>query len=117
MILAAAVVFDLLLSVISFPVLTIVLFALAGLYSGIFCIGLEKELNEMKYKKAVKLAMLIWIAIICALMFVIIAPLSGYEYNSAVKTFAVTEIVAAFIIWRRKFYYDTGSSVQDKTIE
>ncbi|MBX2934685.1 MAG: hypothetical protein KF825_10590 [Ferruginibacter sp.] len=117
MMLVVATVFDLLLSVISFPALTIVLFALAGLYSGIFCLGLEKELNEMKNKKAVILAMLIWTTIICALLFVIIAPLSGYGYNSALKTFAVAEIAAVFIFWRRKFYYEAGFSVKGKTIE
>jgi YD repeat-containing protein len=114
--LAAAALFDLLLSVFSFPAFTIACFAVAGVFSGVFCFNPASEQTTKEQRKGAAITLLIWIAILCALLFIVIAPLSGQDYNLPVKFFAVTEMATALFVWKNKFYEDVETPSQAKQL-
>ena len=103
---AVAAMFDLLLSIFSFPAFTIACFAVAGVFSGVFCCNTAIEQIEKEQRKRVIVNLLIWISILCASFFIVVAPLSGQDYNLPVKFFAVTEMATALFVWKNKFYDD-----------
>lgn len=112
--LLVASIFDLLLSAFTFPWFTIACFAVAGVFSGVFCFSAATEHTTKEERKGKVIRLLIWINILCASLFVVIAPLSTQEYNLPVKFFAVLEIAIILFVWKNKFYDDVESSVPDK---
>jgi len=74
---------------LGFRTFTVACYAVAGVFSAIFCYGALLEKKDVN-GKAVLYTMMTMLSV-CALLFFLAAPLSGREYNLPVKSFAVTE--------------------------
>lgn len=109
MLLAAAII-DILLAALllrfSSYALTIACFAVSGAFSGVFCYSATMAAVANKQRENPSLYLLIFILFLGALLFFVIAPLSGWDYNWPVKSFAVTEVAAVIFLWKNKFYKD-----------
>ena len=112
--LLAGVLFDIFLSVFVprpvFLLCTIVCFGVAGVFCGLFCYGSVSEKASKEHKEKVALYTALAIATICLLLFFAVAPLSGREYNWAIKTFAITQALTTFFLWKGKFHNETGKT-------
>ncbi|WP_300597679.1 hypothetical protein [Niabella sp.] len=70
---------------------TIACFAVAGVFSGVFCYSPMQEHHRYP---------LIWTTILCVLLFLVAAQLSGRAYNWPVKFFAITEMATVLFLWK-----------------
>lgn len=87
-------------------VLTIACFAVSGVFSGVFCYSAAMAPVANEQRESISLYLLIFILFFGVLLFFVIAPLSGWDYNWPVKSFAVAEVAAAIFLWKNKFYKD-----------
>ncbi|MGJ7031113.1 hypothetical protein [Niabella hirudinis] len=114
-VLFAAAVADIIVSAVllrlSSQALTIACFAVAGVFTAVFCFGLTESAAVLDKKNSV-FRILIFILVFCALLFFVMAPLSGREYNGPVKFFAMAEVVTAIFLWKKKLY--TITEVRDR---
>jgi len=87
--------------------LTITCFAISGIFSGLFCYNatLERIAAGERDKTAMRTVMIM--ITLCVLLFFVVAPLSGSEYNIPFKAFAIAEAFMAFFLWRNKFHQET----------
>ena len=85
---------------LGFMALTITCFAVAGVFSGVFCYSSfsdeTSESNSRVYR-------LIAVLIVCVMLFFVVAPLSGSEYDIPVKSFAITEALTTIFLFVTKF--------------
>ncbi|WP_018630989.1 hypothetical protein [Niabella aurantiaca] len=113
LLLAAAAVLDILLSALMFRsssrALTIVSFAVAGVFSAVCCFGSGMERIAKGLEGRAARYLMMEIAAVGALLFLVLAPLSGWDYNWPVKFFAITETATAVFLWKNKFYSSTDA--------
>ncbi len=108
--LIAASILDIVLSALlprfSSVALTITCFAVSGVFAALFCYSatLQPVATDKKGKFALRVVLAI--TILCALLFFIVAPLSGSEYNIPFKAFAVAELLMALFLWKNKFHHE-----------
>lgn len=109
MLIAAAVV-DIILSAVllrfSSAALTITCFAVAGVFSGVFCYSSAMELVGSEQRERASRHLLVLMAVLCTVLFFVAAPLSGWEYNWPVRFFAVAEVAVVLFLWKNRFYND-----------
>lgn len=109
MLIAAAIVDIILTSVLlrfSSYVLTIACFAVAGVFSGVFCYSSAMEPVDREQRERASRHLLVLMAVLCAVLFFVAAPLSGWEYTWPVRLFAVAEVATVLFLWKNKFYHD-----------
>lgn len=79
-------------------------FAVAGIFSGLFCYSVAVEKTAKGNQKQVSLCSLIMLSVVSGLLFFPIAPLSGSEYNLSFKCFAIGQLFTIIFLWKEKFY-------------
>ncbi len=89
---------------LGFMAFTVVCFAVAGVFSSLFCYGALPEKMASDKKEKAALYLILAVLAVCALLFFLVAPLSGREYSLPVKSFAVTEALATVFFWKNKFH-------------
>lgn len=109
MLLAPAIV-DLIL--LGFRGFTVACFAVAGVFSAVFCHGalLERDASDNSGKAV--LCTLMAVLLVCALLFFLVAPFSRREYSLPVKSFAVTEALTAFFFGKNIFHNENKKAMK-----
>lgn len=87
--------------------LTITCFAVSGIFSGLFCYSAALQPTETEEEKE-RLVMrtVLYITALCAVLFFVVAPFSGSEYNIPFKALAVAELLMVLFLWKNKFHQD-----------
>lgn len=108
LLLVAASVLDIVASALmprfSSPAFMITCFAVAGIFSGLFCYSYLLESLTREQRQRASLYVTIVILVFCGIMFILIGPLSGSEYNWPFRSFAITEALTALLLWKGKFH-------------
>jgi hypothetical protein len=86
-----------------FMAFTVTCFAVAGVFSAVFCYAPWSEKETSDKNEMAALYRLMLVLSLCSLLFFLVAPLSGREYSLPVKSFAVTESLTATFLWKNKF--------------
>lgn len=102
--LLVAALFDILLAAIFTVEIAPVCFAIAGIFSGLFCYTASIGNVPKEKQKQASLQIMIISGIFSVILFCIIAPSSGSEYKLSVQCFAVTQLITAVCLWKIKFY-------------
>lgn len=87
--------------------LTITCFAVAGVFAGLFCYTAALQSVAAEEKGKFALRTVIVMVVLCTLLFLTVAPLSGSEYNPPFKTFAIAQLLMVLFLWKNKFHHDT----------
>ncbi len=98
--------------VVGFMAFTVVCFAVAGIFSALFCYSALPEKLSYNQLERVALSLMIVVLSVCVLLFFMVAPLGGTEYNLPVKGFALTEAIAIVFFWKTKFYQESDPPKQ-----
>ncbi|MFT3980427.1 MAG: hypothetical protein QM687_08160 [Ferruginibacter sp.] len=86
--------------------LTMVCFAVAGVFAGLFCyIPAVEKVQKEERAQASKYIMLL-VTVFSILLIYPVAPLSGSDYDWPFKTFAVAQLLMAVFLWKQKLYRD-----------
>lgn len=116
--LSMAAVLDIVLSVLmlrfSSAASTFVCFSVAGIFSAVYCYRPVSAYTGRQQRERAARLLLIALIILCALMFSLIAPLSGREYSGPVQFFAAAQIAMAVFLWKTKSYQDVDASGHKK---
>lgn len=86
--------------------LTITCFAVSGIFSGLFCYNaaLDQIATEERDRIAMRTVMIM--TALCVLLFFVVAPMSGREYDIPFRIFAVAEEFMVLFLWKNKFHQD-----------
>lgn len=87
--------------------LTITCFAVAGIFAGLFCYSATLQTVAADEKGKFAIRTVIFVTVLCAVLFFAVAPLSGHEYNIPFKAFAVAELLMVIFLWKNRFHDDT----------
>lgn len=87
--------------------LTITCFAVAGVFAGLCCYSAALHSIAAEEKEKVALRTVIVMAVLCSVLFFVVASLSGSEYNLPFKAFAIAELLMVLFLWKNKFHHDT----------
>lgn len=84
-------------------IMSVTCFSATSVFAALLCCqaGWSKRYH---HPKIMALLLLITIIAIAALLFILVAPLSGNEYRVPVKSFALVLVSTTLIVWCGKFY-------------
>lgn len=86
--------------------LTLTWLAVAGVFSGVFCLSVGFDSVDNEYKPKASLHTVLLVVALCLLLFVIVAPASGVAYNWPLRAFAITQTMVVIFLHREKFYQE-----------
>ncbi len=87
--------------------LTITCFAVSGVFFGLFCYSTSLDQLEIEERERFAKCNAVVTIVLSALIFFIVAPLSGWEYKIPFKAFAITGALMVLFLWKTKFHSHT----------